>query len=63
MYLGPSKSYLMDLQASGLKPYSKRDSGTGVFLWILQNFQEHLVFTEHLWMSASETINAQYPII
>ena len=29
----------------------KRDSGTGFFLWILQNLQEHL-FTEHLRMTA-----------
>ena len=25
----------------------KKDSGTGVFLWILQNLKEHL--QEHLW--------------
>ena len=31
-------SLLMKLQASGLKLYLKRDSGTGVFLWILRNF-------------------------
>ena len=30
----------------------KKDSGTGVSLWILQNFREHL-FTEHLWITAS----------
>ena len=28
--------------ASGLQLYWKRDSSRGVFLWILQNFQEHL---------------------
>ena len=31
-------SLLMKLQASGLKLYLKRDSGTGVFFWILRNF-------------------------
>ena len=30
------------MQAWGLQRYRKRDSSTGVFLWILQNFQEHL---------------------
>ena len=36
-------SFLMKLQA---KPATllKKDSGTGVFLWILQNFQEHLFY-------------------
>ena len=29
----------------------QRDSGTGVFLWILRNFSEHLFFTEDLrWL-------------
>ena len=28
--------------ARGLQLYLKIDSGTGVFLWILQNFWEHL---------------------
>ena len=35
-------SFLMKMQASGLQLYSKRDSDTGVFLWILWNFLEHL---------------------
>ena len=35
-------SLLIKLQASGLQLLYKRGSGTGVFLWILQNFQEHL---------------------
>ena len=35
-------SFLIKLQARGLQLYLKRDSGTGVFLWILRNFQEHL---------------------
>ena len=30
-------SFLIKLQARS----EKRDSGTGVFLWILRNFQEH----------------------
>ena len=37
-------SFLIKLQASDLQLYQKRDSGTGVFLWILQNFQEHLFY-------------------
>ena len=35
-------SFLIKLQAWGLQIYLKRDSGTGVFLWIFQNFWEHL---------------------
>ena len=31
-------SFLIKLQASGLPLYKTRDSGTGVFLWILWNF-------------------------
>ena len=31
------------------------NKGTGVFLWILRNFEEHL-FTEHLWTTASVII-------
>ena len=31
-------SFLIKLQAWGLQLYEKRDSGTGVFLWILRNF-------------------------
>ena len=38
----------------GLQLYWKRDPGTGVFLWILWNFQEHLFYRTHLngclWM-------------
>ena len=34
-------SFSLKLQASGLKLYLKRDSSTGVFLWIFQNFQKH----------------------
>ena len=33
--------------ASGLQLYLKRNSGTGVFLWILRNFRK-TYFTEHL---------------
>ena len=35
-------SFLKKLRAPGLQLYLKRDSGTGVFLWILRNFYEHL---------------------
>ena len=31
-------SLLIELQASGLQLYLKRDSGTDVFLWISRNF-------------------------
>ena len=33
-----NKGVLRNSQASDLQLYHKRDSGTGVFLWILQNF-------------------------
>ena len=42
-------SFLIKLQASSLQLYQKRDSDTGVSLGILQNFKEHLFFSEHLW--------------
>ena len=35
-------------EAWALQLYQKRNSGTGVFLWILRNFQER-PFIEHLW--------------
>ena len=35
-------SLLIQLQALGLQLYEKIDSGTGVFLWILRKFYEHL---------------------
>ena len=49
--------FLIKLQASGLKLYQKRDSNTGVFLWILWNFLRTLFlkntkntfFKEHVW--------------
>ena len=34
-------SFLIKLQASGLELNWKRDSGSGVFLWILWSLQEH----------------------
>ena len=34
-------SFLIKLQGSGLQLYQKRNSGTGVFQWILRNFWEH----------------------
>ena len=39
----------------------KRDSSSGVFLWILWNFQEQLfyIFIEHLRMTASTTLNSK----
>ena len=42
-------------KVEGLKPATllKMNSSTGVFLWILRNFQEHL-FTEHLRKNASK---------
>ena len=30
--------------AWGLQLYEKRDSGTGVFLWLLWNFLEHIFY-------------------
>ena len=35
-------SFLVKCQAGGLQLYQKRDSGTGIVLWILRNFREHL---------------------
>ena len=37
-------SFLIKLQAWGLQLYQKRDSGAGVFLWILSNFQQHFFY-------------------
>ena len=37
-------SFLIKLQALGLKFYLKRDTNTGVFLRILRYFQEHLSY-------------------
>ena len=37
-------SILIKLPASGLQLYLKRDPGTGVFLWILRDFWEHLSY-------------------
>ena len=34
--------FSMKLQVLGLKIYLKRDSSKGLFLWVMQNFQEHL---------------------
>ena len=39
-------------KVAGLQLYWKIDSGTGVLLWILWNFQEHLL-TEHIRVTAS----------
>ena len=37
-----SVSFLIKLQTSRLQLYWERDSGTGVFLWILLNLKKHL---------------------
>ena len=37
-------SFLIKIQAGGLQLYWKIDSNTGVFLWILRNFYEHLFY-------------------
>ena len=36
--------FLIKFQVSGLHLFLKRDSGTCIFLWILQNFEEHLFY-------------------
>ena len=36
-------SFLIKLQAWSLQLYFKKDSGTGVFLWVWQNFQERII--------------------
>ena len=44
-------SFLIKLQVWGLQLYWKRDSGTGVFRWILQNFLKKPLLTEHFrWL-------------
>ena len=43
---------LIKLQGFSSATLSKRDSNTGVFLWLLRNFKEHL-FEEHLRTAAS----------
>ena len=48
-----SPSSLIKLQTQGLQPYSTRDSGTGVFLWILWNFKEHLFYRTPLAAASS----------
>ena len=45
--------FSIKLRAWGLQLYSERDSGTGIFLWILQNFLEHLFYRTPL-VAASE---------
>ena len=36
--------FLIKMQDLGLQLYQKRDSGTSVFLWILQNFKEQFFY-------------------
>ena len=45
--------FLIYLQAYKAATLLQRDSNTGVFLWILQNFQ-NIYFKGHLWTNASE---------
>ena len=40
----------------------KRDSGTGVFLWILWNFYKNTFITEHLWKTASINVSIDVTI-
>ena len=42
-------------QASSMQLYSKRDSGTGIFLWILPNFKG--IFTEHFQVQVTASCN------
>ena len=45
------------METSVLKsPFNKRDSNTGVFLWILQNFWEQLLYRTTL-MAASGDVS------
>ena len=44
-YIFARISFLMKFQASGLNLYWKRDSNTGVFLWIWWNFLRNLSLT------------------
>ena len=53
-----SESLLVMLQASGLELYLKRDSNTGVFLWVLEIFRNSF-FTEHLQVTASVCAQGQ----
>ena len=41
------------LQTQGLQPYSTRYSRTGIFLWILWNFKEHLFYRTPLVAASS----------
>ena len=43
-----------------ITPVPECFSDTGVFLWILRNFKEHL-FTENLWVTASQ--NRKYELV
>ena len=51
--------FLITLQALNSKTLSKRDSNTGVFLWNLRNFSEHLFYGTPL-MAASVNWLCQY---
>ena len=48
-------------RVSFLINFFKKDSGTGVFLWIPRNCQEHLFFTEHLrWLLLNPLFYLKY---
>ena len=58
------ESLLIKLQASDLQLYQKRDSGTGVFLWMLWNFLERVIrkyVTTHKLLPSATTQNHQKP--
>ena len=41
--------FSIKLQAWGQQLYLKKGSGTGIFLWVLRNFKEHLFFQNNSW--------------
>ena len=53
--------FLIKLKAWGLQLYWNRDPGTGVFLWISWNFQEHLFYRTPL-VAASLSRYRKWPI-
>ena len=54
------------MQVSWPETSLKRDSGTGILLWIFCNFLKETLFTEHHWMTAPTDSSVQtegYPLI
>ena len=50
------------IKFAGMRPKTllKKRLSTGVFLWILQHFQEHLFLTEHFqWLLLKKEISAE----